>query len=410
MDMNFEKASASQMNLSNKMKLIRLIRENKEISRSDLGKITGLTAPSITRIVDELIETDQLANYIGIGNSNGGRPPVIVKFNAEANYIIGIDLGATNIRGVLTDLDANFLSEIQVPTEIHKGFDHIIKNTVSIIEKLQSRRGIDKSQIRGIGIGVAGLINRTTKKIKFSPDFSWEEVDFQAEMEKHLNLPFFFDNSTRLMALGEQIFGNKKNLKNFAVINIGYGIAAGLVIEGTLIKGNKGFSGEFGHITVDNNSTVKCKCGKYGCLESLASGNRIAEMGVDLIKQNPTGILASLADNNLELIDAKLVAEAALKGDKAALQIFDIITDYICIGIGNIVNLLNPESVFIGGGISQTGDFFFEMINNKKNKYLLKPNIDINIKPATFAEHATSIGAVALVLESILNFKIPSEK
>jgi len=242
MNLDFEKASASQMNESNKKKIIRLIRQHKEISRTDLGKITGLTDPSITRNVDELIEQEHLAHYICIGNSSGGRPPMIVKFNSDSNFIIGIDLGATNIRGVLTDLDGNFLSEIQSPTEIHKGFDHIIKNTVSMIEKLQNRRGIDKNKIRGIGIGVAGLINRDTHKISFSPDFGWEEIDFRKEMEKHLTLPFFFDNSTRLMALGEQVFGTSNSLNNFAVINIGYGIAAGLVIEGISTKYNPGFS------------------------------------------------------------------------------------------------------------------------------------------------------------------------
>ena len=409
MNFNFEKASASLMNLSNKKKIIELIRQNKEISRSDLGKITGLSAPSITRIVDELIEQDQLANYIGIGNSSGGRPPMIVKFNAENNYIIGIDLGATYTRGVLADLDANFLTEIQTPTEIHKGFDFIIKNTVAIIEKLQNRRGIDKNQIKGIGFGVAGLINRDTKKISFSPDFAWEEIDFQKEMEKYIKLPFYFDNSTRLMALGEQVYGESKNLKNFAVINIGYGIAAGLVIEGILTKGKSGFSGEFGHITIDNNSDIKCKCGKYGCLEALASGNRIAEMGIKLIEREPTGILSRLAENKMALVDAKLVAEAAKEGDLDALQIFEEITDNICIGIGDLVNLLNPEYVFIGGGISLAGDFFYEMINSKKNKYLLKPNRDIAIKAATFAENATAIGAVSLVLEKILSFTIPPQ-
>jgi len=408
MNLDFEKASAGQMNLSNKKKIIKIIRLYKEISRSDIGKITGLSAPSITRIVNELIEKDQLASYIGIGNSNGGRPPMIVKFNSVNNYIIGIDLGATNIRGVLADLDANFLSEIQVPTEIHKGFYHIIKSIVVVINKLQNRRGIDKSKIRGIGIGVAGLINRDTQKITFSPDFAWEKIDFRKEMEKYLTIPFFFDNSTRLMALGEQVYGESKNMKNFAVINIGYGIAAGLVIEGILTKGNSGFSGEFGHITIDNNSTTMCKCGKYGCLEALASGNRIAELGTELIKQNPEGILAKLA-NNVIPMEAKIVAEAVIDGDAEARKIFEDITEYICIGIGNLVNLLNPEYVFIGGGISLTGDFFFEMINNKKNKYLLKPNRNLMIKPATYAENATTIGAVSLALEQILNFKIPPE-
>jgi glucokinase-like ROK family protein len=406
MNLDFEKASASKMNLSNKKKIIRLIRQYKKISRSDLSKITGLTAPSITRIVGELIEQDQLAQYIGIGNSSGGRPPMLVRFNSDNNFIIGIDLGATNIRGVLTDLEGNFLSEIQAPTEISKGFEHIIKNTVTIIEKLQNRRGIDKSKIKGIGIGVAGLIHRDTQRISFSPDFGWEEVDFKKELEKYLTIPFFFDNSTRLMALGEQVLGESKNLKNFAVINLGYGIAAGLVIEGILTKGNSGFSGEFGHITIDKNSSIRCKCGKYGCLEALASGNRIAEMGSAIIQQDPTGILAKLADYSPSNVDAKMVAEAVNAGDPEALKIFQDITEYICLAIGDLVNLLNPESVFVGGGISLSGDFLYEMINNKKNKYLLKPNQNITIKPASFGEHATSIGAVSLVLERILNFKI----
>lgn len=409
MNLDFEKASASQMNLENKKKLIRLTRQYKEISRSDLGKITGLTAPSVTRIVDELIGQDNLAYYTGIGNSSGGRPPMMVKFNSDKNYIIGIDLGATYIRGVLTDLEANFLSDIQIPTEIHKGFDFIIKNTVTIIEKLQNRRGIEKTKIRGIGIGVAGLIDRDTQRISFSPDFGWEEIDFRKEMMKHLKLPFFFDNSTRLMALGEQVYGESKNLRNFAVINIGYGIAAGLVIEGILTRGNLGFSGEFGHITIDRNSSLQCKCGKFGCLEALASGRRIAAMGSELVAKNPEGILARMAEKNPTLVDAKLVAEAVAEGDSEALQIYEDITEYICLGIGDMVNLLNPQSVFIGGGISLTGDFFYKMINDKKNKYLLKPNRDIEIRPTTFAENATSIGAVGLVLERILNFNIQNE-
>jgi len=410
MNLNFEKASASQMNLSNKKKIIELIRQNKEISRSDLGKITGLSAPSITRIVDELIEQDQLASYIGIGNSSGGRPPMMVKFNSENNYIIGIDLGASYTRGVLSDLEANFLTEIKSPTEIHKGFDYIIRNTVALIDTLQNRRGIDKRKIKGIGFGIAGLINRNTGKITLSPDFEREEIDFRKEIEKYIELPFYFDNSTRLMALGEQVFGESNNLSNFAVINIGYSIAAGLVIEGILTKGTSGFSGEFGHITIDKNSTIQCKCGKYGCLEALASGNRIAEMGIRLILNEPTGTLSRLAENKIELVDAKLVAEAAKEGDPQALQIFEEVTENICAGIGDLVNLLNPEHVFIGGGISLSGDFFFDMINRKKNKYLLKPNRNIAIKPATFAENATTVGAVSLVLVKILDFSISKEK
>ena len=118
----YKKMDVGLMNLTNKRVILKLIKEKSEISRSAIAKETGLTPPSITRIVDELIQKDNLVEYIGVGNSSGGRPPVIVKFKNENNYIIGIDLGATYIRGCLVDLNAKFISEIQVPTEIEKGF------------------------------------------------------------------------------------------------------------------------------------------------------------------------------------------------------------------------------------------------------------------------------------------------
>ena len=401
----FSKMDAGSLHLANKKVLLKLINQRGQISRSELSQATKLTPPSVTRIVDELVYTDKLAEYIGTGSSNGGRPAMIVKFKSENNYIIGVDLGATYIRGGLFDLNAKFISEIQVPTEIEKGFSSIIEKVINIIRKLESRKE-ENSKVWGIGIGVAGLVDSKTGIIEASPDFGWSNINLRKELEDKLDLPIFYDNSTRLMALGELRLGAKQNLKNFAVINIGYGIASGLVIEGNLVKGHAGFAGEFGHISVDTESNVRCKCGMLGCLEALASGNRIAALGKQEFVNNNSEILNGLCNGNHNLITAELVAKAAKMGDKSCLKIYNDVTEYLCKGIGTIANLLNPESVYLGGGISLNGEFLFDLVQSKKSKYMLPTNTNMPILPSTFGDQATTIGAVSLVLDKILNLEL----
>lgn len=401
----YAKMDSGSLHLANKKVILSLIKLNRQISRSDLAKATGLTPPTVTRIVDELVYSNKLAEYIGTGDSSGGRPPVIVKFNNESNYIIGIDLGATYIRGCLVDLNAKFIYEIQLPTEIDKGFESIIEKVIQLINKIRSRNE-NGSRIWGIGIGVAGLVDRETGIIEFSPDFGWSNIDMRKKLKDQLDLPFFYDNSTRLMALGELKLGSRPDIKNFAIINFGYGIAAGLVVNGKVVKGHSGFAGEFGHISIDKESGVKCQCGMNGCLEALASGHRIAELGRNELTGYNSEMLKNLCYGNPKLVTAELIAKAAKMGDLASLRIFDEVTEYLCKGIGVIANLLNPERIYLGGGVSLNGQFLYDMINKKKSEYLLSSNSKLPILPSTFGERATTIGAVSLVLEKILNLEL----
>ncbi len=402
MKKEYKKMDASLLHLSNKRILLKLIKERQQISRSTLAKITGLTPPSITRIVDELVQDDQLVEYVGVGNSNGGRPPVMVKFKSTKNYIIGIDLGATYIRGCLVDLNAHCISEIQTPTEINQGFTHIIDEVITVIKKLQKRKE-ENARIWGIGLGVAGLVNRETGVIESSPDFGWTNINLHEELDKHLDIPFFYDNSTRLMALGELKLGIQPNQKNFAVLNVGYGIASGLVVEGNLVKGHSGFGGELGHISVNTDSKVQCHCGKYGCLEALASGHRIAALGKQELEAGNAEILKNLCNGNADLVTAELVAKAAKMGDPASIKIYKDVANYVAKGVSIVSNLLNPETIYIGGGISLSGDLFFDEIEKRKQEYLFPRNSTVQILPSSFGDQATTIGAVSLVLEKILN-------
>ena len=405
MTTGYRKVDSTVMNKMNKVQVMSIIHDKTIISRAEIVKLTGLTPPTVSRIVEQLIHQDGLVKYKGVAESNGGRPPVMVTFNGNENYIIEIDLGATLIRGVLSDLNNDIQMEIQVPTSLEKGYESIMDQIANVIERLLNKRGLNKDKVLGVGIGIAGLVDVKKGVVDFSPDFGWESVNIRNSLNQRINLPFFFDNSTRLMALGELSYGLGRNYGNFVVINVGYGIASGIVIDGKTVFGSKGKAGEFGHIKVDTNSNVQCKCGAYGCLEALASGRRIADLGKELFERKKSQKLMELCKNDPNLIDAKLVFEAARSGDKDANEILETVTNYLGIGIASIVNLLDPEIIFMGGGVSSNGEIFFKSLKKATQNFLISRNKKLDIKPVTFADYATLTGAFSLVVNKIIRFE-----
>jgi glucokinase-like ROK family protein len=399
-----KKVDALQMSRLNKREVLHLIKKEGTISRTDIGNITGLTAPTVSRIVEHLVNHEKLVQYIGVGESSGGRRPVMLRFNGKENFVIGIDLGATFIRGVLSDFEANFLFEVHVPTAIQDGFESIMDQVAELVERLLKRKGIDVTQVRGVGIAIAGLVNKKNGVVDYSPDFGWRNVNVKESINKRISIPFIFDNSSRLMALGEYEYGEGRKFDNIIVLNLGYGIAAGIIVEGILVKGGVGYAGEFGHTVVDSKSEVQCKCGAFGCLEALASGRRIAQLGQEAAQHNQGSILFKLSGGNLAKIDAKMVALAAAQGDADAQHIYEHITAYLAIGIANLVNLLDPQRIYIGGGVALTGDILFNNISKTITKYLISPDKTVHIAPATFNENASLIGAFSLISNKILNF------
>ena len=401
---DFRKVDAEVMNKINKQRILQLIRESHSISRAEIVKITGLAAPTVSRIVDRLVKEDNLVKYSGIGHSNGGRPPVIVEFNGTDKYVLGVDLGATMIRGVLANLDAEILMEIQVPTGKESGYDNVISNLVSVVERLLARLDANPSLVIGVGIGVAGLLDKTKTIVRFSPDFKWTDVKLHEDLSRKIKIPISLENSTRLMALAELGYGRGKELENFIVVNVGYGIAAGIVVDGKVVDGGGGFSGEFGHMTVNPYSEVVCDCGRKGCVEALASGRRIGHIAMEML--TPDSILNEMCDNNPAKIDAKMVFAAFAAGDKFAMDICKHAIDSLSVALANLIHLLDPTHVLIGGGVSLNGNEFWDTLLEKTSKRILVPNRSVKIEPASFKEYSTVIGSLALVLDSVLGLEL----
>jgi glucokinase-like ROK family protein len=397
------KASAEYILKLNTRKVLKLIRDNPPISRAEIARVSGLSAPTVSRIVDDLIK-DGLVEEIGMGASSGGRRPTLLRFSPNNNFIIGIDLGTTNIYGVLANLEAEIISEEKTPTRVEEGFYNIMDRTLKIIKKLKSLLGRKQGRLCGIGMAVAGLINRKRNIVEFSPNFHWHDVDIIKYMAPKVDIPIFFDNVTRVMALGELCYGVGKKYKNFICVNVGYGIGAGIIINGQPLYGAKGMAGEFGHITLEKDSKIQCYCGNFGCLEALSSGNGIARAARLELEKGAKSILRDMCNDNLDNLTAEMVADAAKKGDALAWNVFHRAAEYLGIGISALINLFNPEAIVIGGGVTMAGDILFDTVRKTvKARALSKISHEVEILPATFGLKAAVMGAVSLILQKVLN-------
>ena len=402
------KGNAVYINRLNKIEVLGLIREHGTISRAEIVEISGLSAPTVSRIVKGLIREEKLVESIGIGDSSGGRPPVMLKFKGEDSYVIGIDMGATATRGVLSDLNGKFIEEIKFPTRLNDGFEEIAGDVGDLIQKLaDSDRKAASARIFGVGIAVAGLVDFEHNIIEYSPDFKWHNVDIVGELRKKIDYPIIFDNVTRLMALGGLSYGKGMKSNNFICINVGYGIGSGVIVDGELLRGARWFAGEFGHITAERDSKIQCSCEKYGCLEALASGKAIASNAQRLLSDGKKSKILELCKGEISLVTAKTVAEAASQGDELSLRIFNEATDHIGIGIANLVNLFNPEMVIIGGGVSLAGDLFFDNIRHVVGQHVIQSSgKDLPIIPVAFGENAALMGAFALILKRVMDLSL----
>ncbi len=394
---------ARYINRLNKIKVLNIIRSSESLSRADIAKISGLSAPTISRIVDDLL-TEGLAREIGEGVSQGGRRPTLLKFSDRKNFIVGIDLGTTNIYGVLTDFEAKIIAEVNTPTCVEEGFASVMRRTSDVIGSLINEPSVKEKRIYGIGMAVAGLINRTRNIVEFSPDFHWHNVDVVEFLSRDHHYPIIFDNVTRVMAMGERWFGLGKQFKNFICVNVGYGIGAGIIIDGKPLYGPLGMAGEFGHITLNKNSLVQCDCGNFGCLEALASGNAIARSAKTRLAEGERSVLFDRCGGEIDKVTAAMVADAAKQGDALAWNIFDGAMEYLGIGIAALVNLFSPEAVVIGGGVAQAGDILFEKVRKTINARSLNMiSSNVSIRPATFGLKTAVMGAVSLVLNEVLS-------
>jgi len=365
----------------NKGLVLRTIEKNGPISRADVGKIVGLTPPTISAIVKDLIERD-IVQEIGKGNSSGGKKPILLKVNTKIAYMIAVDLGGENgIRVALMDLSYNIIKEKFGP-KIESLNSQKLKNSLSIILKdFLKEINISKDKILSICIGVPGIIDNKLKKVTVAPYLNWE-ISLEDLTLKEIGIPIALENDVNLMALGEKTKGIAQKINNFVFVGERTGIGAGIIINRKLYEGANNAAGEVGYLLINPRYASKSNR-DYGCLEKLSSYKVIVEKA------------RGRMGKNFRVMD---VFKMAAEGNSIALEIVKEALKYLAYGIGNISCVLDPELVIIGGGISILPPRFLEEM-----KMIIKEIIPFvpKIEFSKLGEDGVVIGAAVKVLESL---------
>lgn len=315
-------------------------------------------------------------------------------------YIVGIDIGGTNVKAGLVNAATGELAySTSIKTESEKGVDDTFDRLSNLVDEIISKNGITKNDVLGIGMGIPGpVINQAV--VAFFANFPWpKNVDAKELLEKRTGLHVKVDNDVNVITAGEAWLGAARGYKNVVCLALGTGVGGGILINGQLVGGFKGAGGEIGHMIVEEDGKL-CGCGHKGCLETYCSATGVAREAISRLAVNKNNKIWELVDGDISKVEAKHVFDAAKQGDAFAIDIVNYIVRYLALGLGNLINILNPEAIVIGGGVALAGDILFDALKEELKKTALGISLDgIKILPAALGNDAGVVGAAALFAE-----------
>jgi glucokinase len=322
---------------------------------------------------------------------------------ADKKWVIGVDLGGTNIVvGVLPidGGDGEVLGLRSETTEAQRGAKFVVDRITSMIESarrdVMAAYGGKPDDFAGVGIGSPGPLDRKAGIVINTPNLGWRNFPLRDLVSNAVNLPAVLDNDANCATYGEWWLGVGRNVNTLVGLTLGTGIGGGIVLNGEIFHGVSDAAGEIGHTTIEANGR-KCKCGNYGCLEAYASGPAIAARAVEGIEAGADTMLSELVHGRLEDITAATVYEAVVLGDPYANEVMRETAKFLGAGVANIVNMLNPEMIVIAGGVTKAGDHLFVPLKAEVRRRAFRSALDAcQICPATLPGTAGVIGAAAV--------------
>lgn len=336
-----------------------LVKNRGPISRAQVARITGLSRSTCSQLVDQLIGA-KLVVETGTDASTGGRKPILLSVNYEVGRAIGVKLMQDRILAALVDIAGEPLASIEEPVDCYTDPPRYLQELVTTIRSLLERASRQKSsrKILGIGIGISGLVDAERGVSIKSSILGWSDVAITAPLAKAFRLPVHLENDVNTLAIGQRWLGLGREVDNFLCVTIGMGVGAGIIVDGKLYRGAHHGAGEFGHTKVsDAPDAPVCSCGNRGCVEAYASNPAIvAWVTQELARGRQSGLR-----REAKLTHERILAHAA-GGDPLAQEAFQRAGRYLGIGISNLIDLLDPEMIIIGGeGTTAAEHLFPEM-------------------------------------------------
>jgi predicted NBD/HSP70 family sugar kinase len=331
--------------------VVKRIHAHGKLSRTDLIEQTGYSAFLIAKMCDRLLAAGFICET-GQGNSTGGRPPTLISINPDLGRLVGLHIGTVHARLVVTDMLGTALVYRKIPSHVQTDPEIALSQLATLVDEGLKQSNISPEQIRGIGIGISGVLDRSTGSTLFWPKVpQWVNVPVKSFFETRFNTVVEVEDTPRTMALAERRFSSTGEVSEFVFIAVGAGTGAALFLRNQLYTGAGGFAGEFGHMTVDDQGPL-CSCGNRGCLEATISASALIRRAQNAVVQGLSTILWRLTAGDPSSVSIELIAEAASQGDRFSLSILRDAGSFLGLGIVSIANLLNPNLVVIGGGLA----------------------------------------------------------
>lgn len=372
------------------------IRSRGPISRPQLAKETGLSVPTVTSAAEILLAKGFIEEIESSDPHRPGPRAKLLSFRSTLGYLMGIDVGAHNAVAAVADLAANIISIKRVMNQHSEtGIaykDDVLNSIRTAAHAALQEAGVSSSDLHAITIGTPGVVSPEDGTLSLAPQITgWEGIDLAAELSDLADCPIVPENESQLSLLAEESYGGATDYRDVVYVQLGIGIGSALLIDGKIVKGHSGASGEIAYMLTGEEEVGTPPQHDAGAFEWYAGGQAYRRHGIRALKEDPQGLIAQMVEGDPHRVTAQIVFEAAEQGDLRAQQIIALLLKRLARGISNITMITNPELLLIGGGITKAGPVIIEHIREVLHKHAPFPP---EIKLTELGDQGTVIGAV----------------
>jgi len=387
------KVDSRAMREVNRSIVLDIIRGGGRVSRTDLAKRSALTKPTVSAIVEDLL-TRGIVQEVGFGKTvaTGGRRARLLEFNDASAAYLGLRFGVHTTTVAIADARGEVRAIRETPTPV--GDPHAaVRAALGLVDGALEDAGVPRDRLEAVGVTVPGVVDTRTGTVAFAPNLGWRDVPIRALLHQALDLPVVVNNITSSGAIAEGRVGAAKGARSYVWVYVGSGVGAGIVIDGQLFSGTKGFSGEIGHCPIAEDGPL-CSCGLRGCLETLVSGKAIERIAAEAARGSEKTQLSSFSAP----FDAGVVLEAARAGDAVSQRILHEAGTHLGVGLSYLINVLDPELVVLGGRVMEAADFILEGARASVARHTLHGS-KIDVVASTLGDRAGLVGSVLSAMD-----------
>ena len=311
-------------------------------------------------------------------------------------YYIGVDLGGTGIKAGVVNENGEIISKGSTPTMAERPYQAVIADIATLCKTVAADANLSIEQIEAIGVGVPGICDPKTGIIPKCTNLGWFDVPFVSELQSHIAKPVIVDNDATVAGFAEYIAGVSAGTHSSVFVTLGTGVGGGIIINGRPYSGAHGVGSEIGHMNIAMGGE-ECTCGNKGCFERYASATSIIRDAKRAVAENPDSVIMQKCGGDVEKINAKIVIDAAKEGDAVAKEVFAGYVNGLAHGLVNLINVIDPEVIVLGGGVSMAGEFLLDAVREAMKPLIFFKSMPYaDVKLATLGADAGLIGAAML--------------